>query len=160
MENNWTSAHLERTRRSGLTWEIWKWIITRRLKTRRTVWNWRSLGTCDLSIKTPNNMEDSQRVPCHLIATLYWKQNIWKQLPQTTTWITGRRRSIRGRNYLPTPMKRKRISILCEMERISNHQSDMGIWISLLRWWKHAPNLQRSISTLTQKDLFLLDDKD
>ena len=63
-------------------------------------------------------------------------------------------------NNPQTLMKRKRIPILCEMERISNHWSDMGIWISLLRWWKHAPNLQRSISTLTQKDLFLLDDKD
>ena len=81
-------------------------------------------------------MEDSQCVPCHLIVTLYQKQNIWKQLPQTTTWITRRRRSIQSGNYPQTPTKRKRIPILCEMERISDHWSDMGIWISLLRWWK------------------------
>ena len=108
---------------------------------RRTIWNWRSLRTSDLSIKTPDNLEDSQCVPCHLIATLYQKQNIWKQLPQTTTWITWRRRSIWSGNNPQTPMKRKRIPILCEMERISNHWSNMGIWISLLRWWKHAPKI-------------------
>ena len=122
-----------------------------RPKTRRTIWNWRSLRTCDLSIKAPDNMEDSQCIPCHLAMTLHRKQNIWKQLPQTTTWITWRRRSIRSRNHPQTLKKRKRVPILCEMERISNHQSHMGIRISFLWWRKHAPVVQRSIPTLTQK---------
>ena len=45
------------------------------------------------------------------------------------------------------------------MERISDHRSNMGNRVSFLRRQKHAPIIQRSISTLTQKDLFLLDNK-
>ena len=117
-------------------------------KTWRAIWNWRSSGTSDLSTKTPNNLEDSQCIPCYPFVTLYQKWSIWEQLSQTVTWITRRRRSIWSRNDPQTSEKRKRISILCEIERISDHRSDMGIWISFLEWQRHATNVQRKTSTM------------
>ena len=66
------------------------WLDTRNLKidhhkdcpkTRRTILNQRSLGTSDLLIKTPNDLEDSQCIPCDPTTTFYWKQNLWEQLP-------------------------------------------------------------------------------
>ena len=47
-------------------------------KIRRTIWNWRSLRTSDLLTKTPDELEDSQCVPCNLTVTLYWKQSLWE----------------------------------------------------------------------------------
>ena len=119
-------------------------------KTRRTIWNWRSSCTSDLSIKAFDNLEDPQHVSCNLTMTLHQKQNLWKQLSQTASWITRGRRSIWSRNNPQTSMERKRILILCEMEKISDHQGNMGIWTSFLEWWKHASNVQRLISTLNK----------
>ena len=127
-------------------------------KMRETIWNWRSLGTSDLSTKTPDNMENSQCIPCHSFSTLYRKQSIWKQLSKTITWITWRRRSIWSRNDPQTLEERKRISILCEIERISDHWSDMGNWISLLKWWRHAAKYKKRYQLWNTRDLFLLDD--
>jgi hypothetical protein len=41
--------------------------------------------------------------------------------------------------------KRKRLSILCEMERLSHY---LGTCISLLYRWKHAKRISRSTSTI------------
>jgi dTDP-4-dehydrorhamnose 3,5-epimerase-like enzyme len=44
--------------------------------------------------------------------------------------------------------KRKRLSILCEMERLSHYRGNLGTCISLLYQWKHAKRISTSTSTI------------
>ena len=43
---------------------------------------------------------------------------------------------------------RTRIPILCQMERISNHRSDMGIWNGIFQRWRYVIAIQTMTSTL------------
>ena len=43
---------------------------------------------------------------------------------------------------------RPRISIPSEVERLSYHRCNVGIRISIFRWWQYAGGIQRSTSTL------------
>ena len=44
---------------------------------RRTIRNRRKTRTDNLSVKTPRNLEDSQRIPCNFIAPVYRKRDLW-----------------------------------------------------------------------------------
>ena len=112
----------------------------------RTFWNWRSTWTCNLSIKTPGNMEYSQCIPCDTLMTIHWNWSTRKQLSMTSTWFIGRRRSLHSRTDIKTSKKRTRISILCFMGRISDHRSIVGIGVSIFCWWWHAGTLQAMTS--------------
>src|SRR5271168_5251996 len=85
---------------------------------RRTIRNRRSLGTSNLQIETPRNMENTQRVSCNLTATLHRKRSSWRKFPTTITRTIGRRRSVRSRVNHQTSTTRLRISILYQMERL------------------------------------------
>jgi hypothetical protein len=51
-------------------------------------------------------------------------------------------------NNPQTSEKRKRISILREMERLPRHRSNMGTCVCLLHRWRHVKRISRSTSTI------------
>ena len=90
---------------------------------RRTIRNRRKTRTNNISIKTSQNLENPQCILCNTIMPIHQKWNLWQQLPKTTSRITRRRKSIQSRFHLETSKKRKGISILHQMERISDYRS-------------------------------------
>ena len=107
-------------------------------KTWRTIWNQRSTRTCYLSAKTPQIMEDSQCLSRHASTPIYWKQNLWKQLPMTTSRASGRRRSLWSRNHPQTLEKRKRLPILHQIKGVPGNRSHLGKQIGILQWWRYG----------------------
>ena len=94
-----------------------------------------------LLTKTSRIMENPQCLPHHTFMTLHWKQDLQKQLSKTISRITRRRRNLWSGNYFKTQKTRKRLSILYQIKRISCHQSNMGKWISIFRWWRYVETI-------------------
>ena len=113
-------------------------------KMRRTVHHYWSTGTSDLSAKTTEILANSRCLPCHLATIIQGKQNLQWKFYGTTTGITGRRRSLRGRNN-PQPLKeRMRLPILCQIARISHHRCLVETRTCILGRWRYAKNIQNT----------------
>ena len=116
---------------------------------RRTIWDWRSHGTYNISTQTPTGMESPQCVSCNVTETLHQNRNTWRKLHKTSTWTPRRTRSVWSQNNCETLKKEKRVSIFHQMERIPDWRSNVGTRRKYLQRQRHADMIQTSTSTLT-----------
>ena len=115
---------------------------------RRTIHGHRSHWTSDLPAETPSNVEDSRCVSCHVALTIQGKWGVWHKLSKTPTWTSQWRRSVWGREYPQASKAREKLSVLCEMERVSHFWGIMGTGRCILWWWWPADTIQRATKTL------------
>ena len=114
---------------------------------RRTLHNNRRSRPYHLSIKTSDNLENSQRLPCNFTTTIQIKRHIRKQLHRTTTGTTRRRRDIWNPDH-PKPSKmRTGISISHQMDRLPNFGRIMGARIILFKRRRHPQTIQTATWT-------------
>ena len=105
---------------------------------RRTIQNRRNHGTSNVPTQTPTRMENPQCVSCNATETLYWNRNIWRKLHKTFTQTSRRTRSVWSWNNCKTLKKRKGVSILHQVERISDRRSNVGTRSKYLQRWRHV----------------------
>ena len=87
-------------------------------------------------------------LPCNLTQALYQKQNLWQELYPTSSRDPKWQRSLWSKNHPETQKTRPRISILGEMDQLSNYRSNLGTRKFLFRWWQPTWNIQTMQSTL------------
>jgi hypothetical protein len=101
-----------------------------------------------VTYETARIMENPQCIPCNITLTIHWEQSLWKQWPKATTRVIRRQRSLWSWTNPQTSEKRKRLSILCEIKRLSHYWGNLGTCISLLYQWRHAKKISRLTSTI------------
>ena len=123
-------------------------------KKRRTIRSIGNTGSCNLSAKFTSNVENPQRLPCSITATISGKWSVWSELHKATARNGTRRRSLWSWNDPKTSETRKKGSILCEMEGISHYRSIVGTGRSLLKRQRHVGTIQTSTPTMTEPAFF------
>ena len=117
----------------------------------RTLLNLQSSQTGYLLARTPSDMANPQCFPCSALHALHQKWSSWTQFPLTTSRHRKWWRTMGNWGYTQSPMMQTRIPILCFMERVADHQCNVGTFHVFQKWWwNHTPRISTLIPPINE----------
>ena len=117
----------------------------------RTLPNLWNPQTSYLSARTSSDMVNPQCFPYSAPHALHQKWSSQTQLPLTTSRHQKWWRTMGNQGYTQSPMTWMRIPILCLMERMADHQCNVGTLHMFQEWWQnHTPRISTLIPLINE----------